>query len=232
TRPSVRVTGRRGPWLIHEDYLLTCMVKAEGARNWTEISAVVGSRSPKQCRERWHQSLDPRLNHDPITEVEGQFITNWVIQKGPQWAEIARKLEGRSDNAVKNWYYGVQNRNKRKGNAPESQRQKASQREDSRQVSLPVTNPARPLPSVGCPSLPRCSGHAHFRKNRYLSRVLSPCESDYGESGGNVDYTTSPAAQRPPSPAITCSPEPPRQGQCVWYKGGVPIDGCTGPTVS
>ncbi|KAG5935138.1 hypothetical protein E4U59_005804, partial [Claviceps monticola] len=64
------------------DYLLMCMVKRKGARNWAKISAVVGSRSAKQCRERWHHSLNPRLNHDPITREEGDCILGWVAQKG------------------------------------------------------------------------------------------------------------------------------------------------------
>ncbi|KAG5968450.1 hypothetical protein E4U58_001853 [Claviceps cyperi] len=228
TGPGVQIPHRRGPWLMHEDELLRCMVEDKGAKNWAVISSHVGSRSPKQCRERWHQSLDPRLNHDPITEEEGQFITNWVIQKGPQWAEIARRLEGRSDNAVKNWYNGVQNRNKRRGSALESQRQKASQREDSRQVSLPVTNSALPLPklpsiqSLQCPSLSRSSNDAQTKTDWHLSRLPSP-RSDHCNCDGTVNRTTSPAAQWHGSSGTSYSREPPRPGKCVWYKGGVPI---------
>ncbi|KAG6054240.1 hypothetical protein E4U30_001409 [Claviceps sp. LM220 group G6] len=107
------------------------MVKAEGTCKWAKKSKVIGSRSPKQCRERWHENLDPRLNHDPITREEGDIILDLVARKGHKWAEIARALEGRSDNAVKNWYSGVQSRKKRRESALESLRQKSLQREDS-----------------------------------------------------------------------------------------------------
>ncbi|KAG5913645.1 hypothetical protein E4U61_006665 [Claviceps capensis] len=114
------------PWLIHEDYLLMCMVRDIGAREWVRISAVVGSRSAKQCRERWHHRLNPRLIHDPITREEGDFILGWVARKGQQWAAISRRLEGRSDNAVKNWYYAMKSRIRRRERA--SQRKRRSSR--------------------------------------------------------------------------------------------------------
>ncbi|KAG5913559.1 hypothetical protein E4U61_006758 [Claviceps capensis] len=145
----------------------------EGARDWVEVSSFVGSRSAKQCRESWHQVLDPQLNHDPITWEEGDFILKWVARKGQQWAEIARQLRGRSDNAVKNWYNGVQKKSKCRESALELQRQNASQREDSHQVPLPVPNLARPLPSVECPSPPRHSAQASRSFTKGLALVAS-----------------------------------------------------------
>ncbi|KAG6090761.1 hypothetical protein E4U30_007997, partial [Claviceps sp. LM220 group G6] len=79
TQPGVEVTGvevtgkraPRVPWPPSEDYLLMCMVKGKGAHDWEEISTTVGRRSAKQCRERWHQNINPQLNRSPITRQEG-----------------------------------------------------------------------------------------------------------------------------------------------------------------
>ncbi|KAF3484134.1 FlbD [Arthroderma uncinatum] len=70
-------------------------------------------RSPKQCRERFHQNLKPTLNHDPISAEEGLVIERLVSEMGKRWAEIARRLGNRSDNAVKNWWNGSVNRKRR-----------------------------------------------------------------------------------------------------------------------
>ncbi|KAF1912930.1 hypothetical protein BDU57DRAFT_339432 [Ampelomyces quisqualis] len=107
------VAHRRGPWSQHEDQWLVNLVARNGPHNWVRISQEIGSRSPKQCRERYHQNLKPSLNHDPITPDEGELIEKMVAEMGKRWAEIARRLKGRSDNAVKNWWNGGQNRRKR-----------------------------------------------------------------------------------------------------------------------
>jgi Myb-like DNA-binding protein FlbD len=104
---------RRGPWVAEEDATLLSLVASRGPNNWVQISQHMHFRSPKQCRERYHQNLKATLNHDPISAEEGELIEQMVNEMGKKWAEIARRLGNRSDNAVKNWWNGSQNRRKR-----------------------------------------------------------------------------------------------------------------------
>jgi hypothetical protein len=117
---------RRGPWTQEEDQTLLQLVGSEGPNNWVRISQHMCYRSPKQCRERYHQNLKASLNHDPITQEEDILIERMVKDMGKRWAEIAHRLGQRSDNAVKNWWNGSMNRRKR------CRIQPVEQREDSR----------------------------------------------------------------------------------------------------
>ncbi|CCH45947.1 Myb-like DNA-binding protein BAS1 [Wickerhamomyces ciferrii] len=104
---------RRGPWSPEEDRKLLDSINLFGATNWVRISQSIGTRTPKQCRERYHQNLKPSLNRNPISPEEGQLIEELVGKYGKRWAEIARHLNGRSDNAIKNWWNGGANRRRR-----------------------------------------------------------------------------------------------------------------------
>ncbi|KAL9095992.1 MAG: hypothetical protein Q9163_006475 [Psora crenata] len=104
---------KRGPWAQGEDATLLNLVNTHGAHNWVRIAQLLQTRTPKQCRERFHQNLKPTLNHTPITPEEGELIERLVQEMGKRWAEIARRLPGRSDNAVKNWWNGGMNRRRR-----------------------------------------------------------------------------------------------------------------------
>ncbi|KAL4866828.1 hypothetical protein BDV12DRAFT_129897 [Aspergillus spectabilis] len=106
-------THRRGPWVPEEDQLLLRLVREQGPNNWVRISQHMHYRSPKQCRERFHQNLKPSLNREPISAEEGMMIERMVGEMGKCWAEIARRLGNRSDNAVKNWWNGSMNRKRR-----------------------------------------------------------------------------------------------------------------------
>lgn len=137
--------------MAEEDATLLSLVASRGPNNWVQISQHMQYRSPKQCRERYHQNLKASLNHEPISAHEGEQIEQMVTAMGKKWAEIARRLGNRSDNAVKNWWNGSQNRRKR--TVPHQG-----------PSSKTLTNRSQPLPVVR-PS--RSPGHLHGRYPSY-----------------------------------------------------------------
>lgn len=57
-----------------EDDLVVRLVMEHGAKNWSFIAKNLPGRIGKQCRERWHNHLNPDIRKERWTEQEDHAI--------------------------------------------------------------------------------------------------------------------------------------------------------------
>lgn len=112
----------KSTWSVEEDRALFSIVHSvsEGpfipgkavklTKTWVHIAqqfaaASVGrERTPKQCRERWANFLNPTIKKTAFSEDEEATVFRAWQDMGPAWVKIAELVPGRGDNAIKNCF--------------------------------------------------------------------------------------------------------------------------------
>ncbi|XP_078175111.1 uncharacterized protein LOC144568611 [Carex rostrata] len=101
----------KGSWSKEEDGIIVEMVHKYGPKKWSKIAQALPGRIGKQCRERWHNHLNPSIKKDAWTQEEEITLINAHAILGNKWVKLTKYLPGRCENSIKNhWNCSVKNR--------------------------------------------------------------------------------------------------------------------------
>jgi myb proto-oncogene protein len=97
------MAGRMGTWTADEEFKLKAAVQTHGGKNWNKIAAMVPGRTKIQCRNRWHDALNPNIaltarRTGTWTEDEDLKLKAAVQMHGGKncWNAIAAMVPGRT----------------------------------------------------------------------------------------------------------------------------------------
>mmetsp|Transcript_10783 Transcript_10783/g.44897 ORF Transcript_10783/g.44897 Transcript_10783/m.44897 type:complete len:315 (+) Transcript_10783:314-1258(+) len=83
-------------WSPEEDAELARLQEIHGNR-WALVAAELPGKTGQQCAQRWRHKVNPAIKKEKWTPEEDAQLAKLYEQHGQRWAEIARHLEGRTD---------------------------------------------------------------------------------------------------------------------------------------
>ena len=106
---------------IQEDKILLKTVSSYKKIEWKTISDKVTEsvnklKTPKQCRDRWLNYVNPSLKNEKLSEDDFQKLFSLQMKFGSKWSKISKEFPEKSQNLLKNSFYSTVRRNIRRFN--------------------------------------------------------------------------------------------------------------------
>lgn len=93
----VRVIIKGGVWRNTEDEILKAAISKYGKNQWARIASLLVRKTPKQCKARWTEWLDPSIKKVEWSKTEDEKLLHLAKLMPTQWRTIA-PIVGRTAN--------------------------------------------------------------------------------------------------------------------------------------
>ncbi|PVF95849.1 hypothetical protein CPB86DRAFT_558229 [Serendipita vermifera] len=85
----VRIIIKAGVWKNTEDEVLKAAIAKYGKNQWARISSLLVRKTPKQCKARWYEWLDPSIKKTEWSKAEDEKLLHLAKLMPTQWRTIA-----------------------------------------------------------------------------------------------------------------------------------------------
>ncbi|KAJ2823101.1 Pre-mRNA-splicing factor cef1, partial [Coemansia furcata] len=85
----MRIHLKGGVWKNTEDEILKAAVMKYGKTQWARISSLLVRKTPKQCKARWYEWLDPSIKKTEWSKDEDEKLLHLAKLMPTQWRTIA-----------------------------------------------------------------------------------------------------------------------------------------------
>ena len=85
----MRILIKGGVWKNTEDEILKAAVMKYGKNQWARISSLLTRKTPKQCKARWFEWLDPSIKKTEWSKEEDEKLLHLAKLMPTQWRTIA-----------------------------------------------------------------------------------------------------------------------------------------------
>jgi pre-mRNA-splicing factor CDC5/CEF1 len=95
--PVIMPVVKGGVWTNIEDEILKASVSKYGLNQWARVSSLLARKTPKQCKARWNEWLDPSIKKIEWSKEEDEKLLHLAKLMPTQWRTIA-PIVGRTAN--------------------------------------------------------------------------------------------------------------------------------------
>ncbi|PHH53855.1 Pre-mRNA-splicing factor cef-1 [Ceratocystis fimbriata CBS 114723] len=142
-----------GVWTNIEDEILKAAISKYGLNQWARVSSLLARKTPKQCKARWNEWLDPSIRKTEWSRDEDEKLLHLAKLLPTQWRTIAENVGRTANQCLERYQKLLDEAESREGlslTGADGAETKAPSADDVRRLRPgeidpdPETKPARP----------------------------------------------------------------------------------------